>query len=182
MLIFERSVTKYYWLKMYRKLYRKIQLGRYTRVGTSGVLLLTFGTRHRFYVITTKVNGHLRPVAWLYLWQKPGWTAWEVMQVFVFEKLRGCGIAKRLYSAAINYDELILASGKTQSRHSRGLWSSFIKNGNYSVFAIDYWNLKDRSQVLWVEGEVWCNMDIYFMHDRAYQDRDVRLIATRKER
>ena len=180
MLIQERSVTKYYWLKMYRKLFRKIQAGTYKRVGQTGVLVVTFGTRHRYYVLTAKEKGHLRPVAWLYLWQKPGWKAWEVMQVFVFEKLRGQGLAKKLYSAAINQDELIVASGKTHSSHSRGLWRSFVRNGNYSIYAIDYWCLSDRSQVFWNEGELWSTLDLY-QTDPNYQERDVRLIATRKQ-
>ena len=182
MLILERSVTKHYQVKMYRKLFRAIQQGRYTRVGASNVLLLTFGTRHRYYVITMKDNGNLRPIAWLYLWQKPKWKAWEVMQVFVFEKQRGKGLATKLYSAAINTDNLIVASGKTPSKYSRALWRSFVRNNNYSVFAIDYWNLKDRSQVLWNDGELWCMLDVYFTGDWNYQDRDVRLIASRKER
>ena len=181
MLILERSVTKHYQIQMYRKLYRAIQQERYSKVGTAGVLLVTFGTRHRYYVITVKDEGKLRPIAWLYLWQKKGWEAWEVMQVFVFEKLRGKGLAKKLYSAAINLDSLIMTSGKTQSKHSRALWSSFIRNNSYFVFAIDYWNLKDRSQVLWVDDEIWCQLDIYFVGDLEHQDRDVRLIATRKE-
>ena len=182
MLIQERSVTKHYQVKMYRKLFRAIQQGRYTRVGTCGVLLLTFGTRHRYYVTTVKDNGNLRPIAWLYLWQKPKWKAWEVMQVFVFEKQRGKGLAKKLYSTAINTDNLIVASGKSQSKHSRALWGSFIRNNSYSIFAIDYWNLNNRSQVLWIDDEVWCNLDIYYTGYFEYQDRDVRLIATRKDK
>lgn len=181
MLIQERSVTKYYWLKMYRKLFRKIQTGAYTRVGTTGVLSITFGSRHKYYVLTTKDNGNLRPVSWLYLWQKPGWKAWEVMQVFVFEKLRGKGLAKKLYSAAINEDNLMIASGKTHSRHSRALWESFVRRGSFSIFAIDYWRLSDRSQVCWVDGELWSQLDLYETRP-SYQERDVRLIATRKER
>lgn len=180
MLIQERSVTKHYQIKIYRKLFRAIQQEQYSKVGTAGVLLVTFGTRHRYYVITVKDKENLRPIAWLYLWQKPKWQAWEVMQVFVFEKLRGKGLAKKLYSAAINTDNLIMASGKTQSKHSRALWRSFIRNNNYSIFAIDYWNLNNTSQVLWVDDEIWCQLDIYFTGH--LQDQDIRLIATRKEK
>ncbi len=181
MLIQERSVTKYYWLKMYRKLFRKIQSGTYTRVGSTGVLRMTFGTRHVYYVSTMKENGRLRPVSWLYLWQKPGWAAWEVMQVFVFEKLRGKGLAKKLYSAAINEDNLMVASGKTHSRYSRGLWESFVRNRNFDIFAIDYWRLSDRSQVHWSEGELFSTLELYETNPN-YVERDVRLIATRKDR
>lgn len=184
MLTLEQSVTKYYWMKMYRKLFRAIQQGQYTRVGTTGILRFTFGKRHRYYAITTKVNGVIRPIAWLYLWQKPKWKAWEVMQVYVFEKLRGKGLAKRLYSAAINQDNLIVASGKTQSRHSRALWSRFIRSRAFDIFAIDYWDLKTRSQVFWdvEQNEPWCEMDIYYAGRWEEQNRDVRLIATRKEK
>jgi GNAT superfamily N-acetyltransferase len=133
-------------------------------------------------VIVAPHEGHLRPVAWLYLWQKPGWRAWEVMQVFVFEKLRGQGLAKKLYQAAINHDGLVMASGKSQSASSRSLWKSFVKQNMFEMFAINYKNLKERSQVFWDrdEEEIWCEMPIYFRNTEN-EKRDVRLIATRKQ-
>lgn len=183
MLILERSVTKYYWLKMYRLLYRKLQSGAYARLQYRKqflVVRILHGSRTRSYAIVIRDGDHLRPVAWLYLWQKPGWAAWEVMQVFVFEKLRGRGFSKLLYKAAIENDRLMIASGKTQSSSSRGLWKSFVKNRTFNIYAIDYWNLRDRSQVFMNDGELWCDMDIY--STGTYQERDVRLIATRKKK
>lgn len=182
MLILERSITKHYWMKMYRYLYRKIQRGHYERVGSSGVLRFRCGKECLAYAITVKHNGDLRPIAWLYLWQKPNWRAWEVMHVFVFEKLRGRGLAKRLYQAAINLDGLIMASGKSQSKTSRALWSGFVKNKTFDIYAIDYWDMKQRSQVFWDDefDEIYCDLTLWTKVQE--QDSDVRMIATRRKR
>lgn len=184
MLIFERSVTKEYWLRMYRYLFRKIQRTQYTRVGGHRhILKFQCGAHYIAYAIVVKHKDEYRPIAWLYLWQKPGWKGWEVMQVFVFEKLRGQGLARRLYEAAINIDNLIMVSGKSQSKTSRALWKGFVKYNTFKMYAIDFWNMKDRSQVFWDKDhdEIWCDMDIYVPPTAPTQERDVRLIATRKK-
>lgn len=187
MLILERSVTKYYWMKMYRYFFRKLQRGNYevlasTRGGK--IVRMGCGKDCRAYAVVVKHEDHLRPIAWLYLWRKPGWKAWEVMQVFVFEKVRGQGLARKLYSAAINLDNIIVASGKTQSKSSRALWASFVRQNTFNVFAIDYWNLRSRAQVLWDSEEqgLYCNLEIYTPPTATERDSDVRLIATKHRR
>lgn len=182
MLILERSVTKPFWMRIYKILARKIKKGQFHEVQGTGVLQVQCDSGVRGYVMVERYFNELRPVAWLYLWQDQDWQAWEVMQVFVFEKLRGQGLAKKLYKVAINHDNIIMASGLTQSSSSRALWKSFIQKNTFDVYAIDYWNMKDRSQVFWDKDndEIWCTLDIYYTGKPELQDRDVRLIATRK--
>ncbi len=187
MLILERSVTKHYWMKMYRYFFRKLQRGHYETVhGTRASKIVRFGCgKHcRAYAVIVKHEGHYRPIAWLYLWQKPGWKAWEVMQVFVFEKVRGQGLAKKLYQAAIDHDGIMIASGKTQSKSSRALWAAFIRNRTFDVFAIDYWDLRSRSQVFWDKenDELFCELQIYTPQTATIRESDVRLIATKHRR
>lgn len=179
MLILERTVTKYYWMGMYKYLYRKIQRNQYSWVKGS-IARFDCGA-HCAYALLSKHEGSYRPIAWLYLWQKPKWVSWEVMQAFVFEPLRGKGVAKKLYQAAIDIDGLIMTSGKTQSRSARALWLSFIKKNTFNMFAIDYKDLKNRSQVFWDKEseELWCELPLYSKVSAAPR-RDVRLIATRK--
>jgi len=180
MLILERSVTKYYWMGMYKYLYRKVQRNQYEWVKGS-IARFQCGQHYCAYALMSAHEGSYRPIAWLYLWQKPGWAAWEVMQVFVFEQLRGKGIAKKLYQAAIDIDGKIMASGKTQSWSSRALWLSFIKKETFNLFAIDYKDFRKRSQVFWDREteEVWCDLPIYSKVSQTPR-RDVRLIATRR--
>jgi len=179
MRILERSVTKPFWMKIYRLLFRAIKRGDYHTLGTSRVLCVEHHDQRRSYVIVTKNGTELRPVAWLYLWREPEWVSWEVMQVFVFEAFRGKGLAKRLYQAAINDDGIILASGATQSKSSRALWKNFISRRLFDIFAIDYMDMSKRSQVFIDDsGEIWCALDIYSESKSA----DVRLIATRKKK
>lgn len=182
MLIFERSVTKYYWMRMYKYLYRKVRLNQYEWVKGS-IARFQCGQRCCAYAFMAAHEGTYRPIAWLYLWQKPGWEAWEVMQVFVFETLRGRGMAKKLYQAAIDIDGIMIASGKTQSWSSRALWLSFIKKNTFDLYAIDYKDFEQRSQVFWdrESDELWCELPIYTRVARP-DGRDVRLIATRKKR
>lgn len=180
MLILERSVTKYYWKKMYRYLFRKIQRGQYDRL-PGGIIRLPCGKGCLAYAILRKHENHVRPVGWLYLYQKPGWAAWEVLQVYVFENFREQGLGKKLYEAAINHDGLIMASGKTQSKYSRAVWKSFVKRGAFDVYAVDYRDLKIGAEVLFDPdfNELICDLPIY---ESDYMNhRDVRLIATRNK-
>jgi hypothetical protein len=182
MLIHERSVTKTYEERIHRLITRAlkskfIQLTD-DRGEVSGVLRTAVSKHRRTYVVATIENGVMHPFAWLYLWRKPGWYAWEVVQVFVHEELRGAGYATLLYRTAIEIDGVTIASGESQSKFSRALWKSFVRNKTFDIYAIDYWNLKDRSQVFIEDDEVWCTLDIY--ETARTQRRDVRLIATKR--
>jgi GNAT superfamily N-acetyltransferase len=180
MLILERSVTKYYWMGMYKYLYRKIHFNQYSWVN-GWIARFDGGQQHRTYALMSRHEDSYRPIAWVYLWRRPGWAAWEVKQVFVFEQLRGKGIAKKLYKAAIDIDGVIMTSGLSQTKYSRGLWLSFVKNNTFNIFAIDYKDFSKRSQVFWDKGneEVWCDLPIYSKVSQTPR-RDVRLIATRR--
>ena len=134
----EGSVTKQFWMKLFRLISRKIKSDDRRRIpeGQIKIIRVKLGPRTCAYAAVMYHEDHFRPVAWLYLWQRPGWKAWEVMQVFVFEKFRGAGLSKKLYKAATD-ENLMIISGESQSRHSRALWASFIKKRSFEIFAID---------------------------------------------
>lgn len=172
----ERSVTKPYWTELKEILKGQIDIEQ-VPAPRDGVRRVWCNKDRCAYVITEKVNDDIQPIAWLYLWQRPRWQAWEVLQVFVPEALRGKGLSTRLYRAAVN-DGLILASGKSQTKSSRALWRSFIKKKIFNVYAIDFKNLDLTSEVLIDkdDNELWCALDIY--SDNKHQD--VRFVAIRK--
>lgn len=180
MLILERTVTRPFSSTNYRWLFRKIQKGQFERVSGS-VIKVQYSKNELFYVITANHRDELRPVAWLYLWRKPKWVAYEPLQVFTMPMHRGLGLSKKLYKAAVIIDGIILASGKTQTSASMGLWKSFVKSNTFDIYAIDYWDMGRQSQVFWDkdQDEVWCSLDVYF-NTKQTQTQDIRFIATRK--
>jgi hypothetical protein len=113
-------------------------------------------------------------MAWLMLKQRPGWTAWEVEQLWIFPAFRGQGLAKDLYRAVINDDGMLVASGKTHTKHSKALWESFVRRDFFTIWAHDFKNLSIRCPVYWDDGE------LYSRH-RLYGGKgDIRLVATTK--
>lgn len=178
MLILERSVTKKYWSKTYRKICRLIKSEQFEFVH-GDVAKFQFRKDLIVYAQLDLHNGSYRPCAWLYLWKQKGWFAWEVIQVFVFDGFRGSGLSKKLYEAAINVDRLVILSGVTQSKSSRGLWKSFIKNNDFDVFAIDIKDTKRTSQVFWDDEfeEIWCTLEVYTRIPS--RTTDVRIVASK---
>ena len=173
MLIHERSVTKEYWSATYDYIHRRLDNGRYAKVQGTGVVHVQGGENTTTFAV---LHGG-SPVAWLNLAKRPSWKAWEVRQVWVFPEVRGQGLAGKIYRAAVNERQLILASGKTQSKSSRALWLSFVKKNTFRIWAQDFNNLDLRSPV-WVEdNEIQSRLEIY---TRFTTSRDVRLIAIRK--
>lgn len=173
MQILERSVTKPFWQKIQRLIVRDIRRGK-SVTNASGILRIDHHEQRMTYAILK--DGV--PVSWLHLWRDIDWAAWEVLQIFTTEECRGQGLAKLLYNEAINRDKVILASGITQSKSSRLLWASFIKNEMFEIFAIDYLDMSRRSQVFIDEDLIWCSLDIY----SESQSEDIRLIAIRKRK
>lgn len=97
--------------------------------------------------------------------------------MFVHPHFRGQGLATEIYRAVVNKEQLILASGKTQSKSSRALWFSFVQKRVFNIWAHDFNNLDLKSEV-WVEdNELQSELQIY---TRLATPRDVRLIAVRK--
>ena len=186
MLIFERSVTKAYWEPRYRTITRQHQRGKSYPVGRSGVTCV-LGTGKGlvcYYAIFNSTPKGPRPIGWLMLRQKPSWVAWEVVQLWVFPLHRGEGVAKRLYKAAINTDGLLLASGKTHTKHSKALWESFIRTRAFNIWAHEVSNLKKHCSVMWDADEgVVSRLSLYTQaHGGDKMVRDVRLVAQRKDR
>jgi GNAT superfamily N-acetyltransferase len=62
---------------------------------------------------------------------KPGWAAQHVYFAFLRKDLRGKGLGKMLYDAALVAGGEILAAGDLQSSDARRLWLSIIRNPDY---------------------------------------------------
>ena len=115
--------------------------------------------------------------------QRPGWTAWEVEQLWVFPAFRGKGIASTLYRAVVNQDGMLLASGKTHTKYSKALWERFIRKQTFTIWAHDFANLDKWCDVVWDEdsGEVFSRLSLYTNVGNSDKiGKDVRLIALKK--
>lgn len=173
MLILERSVTKPYHSAMFEYIMRRLNTDRFEEITGTEIVHVHGGTCTRTYAVLRAGV----PVAWVYLGRRPTWCAWEVRQVFVHPHFRGQGLATEIYRAVVNKEQLILASGKTQSKSSRALWFSFVQKRVFNIWAHDFNNLDLKSEV-WVEdNELQSELQIY---TRLATPRDVRLIAVRK--
>jgi hypothetical protein len=181
MLFLERTVTKPFHSANFNFLKHKIDLGYFERSVVPNVIKVIYSKNRFFYVYTRDVNGSMEPVSWLYLMKKTGWAAYEPLQVYTVKEYRRLGLSKKLYITAVNTDGIILMSGKTQTSSSKALWEDFIKNEVFNVFAIDLWNLKKTSDVLFEDGEVWSTLPLYFKQSEV-QTSDVRLVGTRKQK
>lgn len=173
MLILEKAVHAKHWMPVFEYILRRIEAGKCESVGRTGVVRIDGGPCTRTYAITP--NG--QPVAWLYLSRRPQWQAWEVRQVWVFPEVRGHGLAQRCYRAAVNGDQIILASGKSQSKTSRQLWQRFIEKDTFNVWAQDFKDLKLSAPVHFEDGELQCDLPVY---TRLHDKHDIRLVAIRK--
>jgi len=184
MVILENSVTKKYWTRWHKHLVQRLSADRFEVLSIIGKFKIVRIESYKncvVYAAVVSIKGELKPVAWLSLWRHPEWVAWEVIQLFAHEEFRGQGLAKELYKAAINIDRILLASGKTQSKYSRALWASFVRDSTFNIYAIDYLNFECRSQVTWdtIDQRIESNIDIYKLHHFADKS-DVRLVASRK--
>lgn len=184
MLAKESPVTSHYrdWVERY--IYNRLSRCELHQVN-SLVWRIDSGASRKIYIIFDKDDA---PIAWLYLWQRKGWQAWEVMQSWCYPEHRGKGYGTKLYQAVINDDRLLLSSGNIHSKYSRAVWKSFIKKGLFNVWAQDFRDL-DRVSVVEYDkddDELVCELDLYDFRTSyedffyKYRPQDVRLLATRR--
>jgi hypothetical protein len=177
MRIYERSVTQPYWEPVYRYLAKRWR-PTFRQIGDVTMLHGTGKGQRIYYAIFRNSRYGPRPAGWLILRQRLGWWAWEVEQLWVFPAFRGQGMAKQLYKAAIDGDNLIVASGKTHTKYSKGLWESFIRKGTFNIWAHDFQNVSRWCPVIWDAGEVYSRISLYDtggLYDTINQD--MRLMA-----
>lgn len=144
------------------------------------VRLINSGKSYKIYYIADKSG---EPISWLYLYRKPNWKAWEVYQIWTFPEYRGKGLAQQLYKAAINEDNIILASGDLHTQFSQALWKSFLKKNLFNVWAQDFRNLDNVSQVAYNpdDANIECDLPIYVNpSSKESAKTDVRLVAIKK--
>lgn len=173
-IVLERSITKDYWEPTQAYIERRFDAGKYRKVGGSGVIEVHGSKCATCYSI---VDGN-EPVSWLYLRRRPNWACWEVAQAYTLKEHRGNGLATRLYKAIVNADEQLLATGKSHTRFSMGVWKKFVKEGTFRIWAHDFSNLDRTAEVVVEDGELVCPLQIY--KPTANGRADVRLVAMKK--
>lgn len=176
MLVLRNAITRPYWAPTFAYLLKRMKVKGLVRVG--GVDRLMGGSHVRTYLIRDREG---QPVSWLYLTRRPGWTAWEVSQVWTFPEHRGKGHVQRLYKAAVNHDRLLLASGNLHTQYSQALWRSFIRRKTFHIWAHDFRNLEDTSTVDVEDDELICDLPIYTKPVVGRPPTDVRLLALKKD-
>ena len=144
------------------------------------VKLINSGKSYKIYFVKDRVG---EPIAWLYLYRKPNWKAWEVYQIWTFPEYRGQGLAQKLYKAAINEDGIILASGDLHTQYSQALWKSFVRKNLFNIWAQDFKNLSLVGAVEYDKEQdaIECSLPIYLKpSSRESTKSDVRFLATKK--
>lgn len=174
MQILERSITRQNWEPAYRFLTRKV---RVECREVAGATMVPGAGGRVYYAVFVDTGKGRRPVGWLRLHRQVGWSAWEVEQLWVFPEYRGRGLAGHLYKAAINGDGLMVASGKTHTKHSKALWESFVRKETFNIWAHDFKDLTSRHEVLWEDNEIFCALELY---SPSKSKSDVRLIAIKR--
>jgi len=178
MYILERSITKQYWEPTQTYLLSHMNRNRWSWVGSAGVIRIRCSKNKLAYAVCDYFKEQFTPVGWIWLSRKPKWVAYEVQQTFVLKDYRGNGYAEKLYKAAINTDGLLLASGCSHTKYSTGLWSKFVREKTFNVWAQDFKNLNRISQVTEDDGKVSAfGIEVYHS---PFASQDVRLLALRK--
>ena len=104
---------------------------------------------------------------------------WEVDYVWVDKGFRGKSITEKLYQIAIDQN-LILSSGKSQTKFARAFWFKLIRKSKFDIYAYDL-KTDESSQVFIEDDEIWCSLDHLYTNDfLTLQKHDVRLIALMK--
>lgn len=181
MYIQNQSVTRPYWEPVYRRLTRRIFASRKIKSDVRRLDGLGKGLTIYFLTVVETPKG-LRPSGWLWLQRRKDWFAYEVQQLFIFPDFRGCGIATRLFDAAINHQKIMVASGKTHTNTSRSMWESFVRKKKFNIWAHDFDDLNNTSEVFWDEDEIFSQINLYsvLQNGAIIEKNNVRLVATAK--
>lgn len=134
----------------------------------------------RLLVIYKFANQEL--VAFLILKNPKNVGFWEVTYVWVDKQFRSNSIAEKLYSIAINDKNLILSSGKSQTKFARAFWRKLISKSKFNIFAFD---LKSGTaeDVIVIDDEIYTPLPyLYVKDERFIRKHDVRLIAIKVEK
>lgn len=176
MLIFERSVTAEYAKSIRDYVNRRLRNGRAQHLKKNFVLIP--GGEHGITIVAMKRG---EPAGWLMLRRRPSWVAYEVKQLWVEPHERGKRLSTKLFRVAINDCNLLVASGITQTKHARALWTRFVQDEEFVIWAHSFSNTKNFADV-WFDGEELVSSlePLYTRDPRALSTMDVRLVARRK--
>jgi len=181
MLVLRNAVNRVHWSQGLEYLCNRMARIESQRV-RDGVWRIDSGAHLKLYYTVDRAGW---PTSWIWLWQRPGWKAWEVTSVWTFPEQRGRGLASLLYRSAVNTDGLLLASGNLHTQYSQALWRKFIRAGTFTIWAQDFKHL-DRTSLVEIDtdaDELLCDLEIYQEPKRHHPRRtDVRLLALRKDR
>lgn len=177
MLIFERSITREEANSVLTYLELRIRANQFRPIGKTGVYEI-FGSEH---VTSYAVLDGAQPIGWLKLQRKPGWAVYEVKHVWVEPRYRGTGMTEKIYQAAINHDNRMIASGITQTKWARALWTKFVYKDVFNIWAQNLNVIDERADVVYDENNLYTPIpDLYTRDFELYKHRDIRLIAIRK--
>ena len=107
---------------------------------------------------------------------------WEVTYVWVGKEFRSKKIAEKLYSIAIDDKNLILSSGRSQTKFARAFWRKLISKSKLNIFTFD---LKSGTaeDVIVIDDEIYTPLPyLYVKDERFIRKHDVRLIAIKVEK
>lgn len=106
---------------------------------------------------------------------------WEVTYVWVNREFRSKNIAEKLYSIAINQN-LILSSGKSQTKFARAFWRKLISKSKFNIYAFDLKSGVARDVVV-IYDEIYTPLPHLYIEDESLAKKhDVRLIAIKVEK
>jgi GNAT superfamily N-acetyltransferase len=178
MLIADWPITKEYWTPFFRYICRCVKNGQYQKLKDVPVYRMHWN-KDLLYVAGTCRGSTFEVIGWLCLEQKPGWQAWEIVQSFIFSDFRGQGWGKRLFTAVIELEGLLLASGYCQSRTARQLWKKLIVADRFTIWAHDFKNTDRHGPVVYdpESDALWSALPVY---DNQQGRCDVRLLATKR--
>lgn len=129
----------------------------------------------RLLVIYKFANQEL--IAFLILKNPKNVCFWEVTYIWVDKEFRSKKIAEKLYSIAIKDKNLILSSGKSQTKFARAFWRKLISKCKFNIYAFD---LKSgvAEDVVVLDDEIYTPLPYLYVEDeRLARKYDVRLIA-----
>lgn len=167
----------------FEKLSCLIENGKHKKMRGIPVYKIAKGDK-LYYVAAEQKGDTLFVHGWVLICkEKLSWKSWSVDFSYVFPQSRGSGWGKLLYDTIINRENIILASGSSQSVSGRRMWKSMVKSDRYMIWAHDLKNMNRYADVTYDDDTGKIHSELKMYQSRQYDwlnTTDVRLIAIKK--